>query len=122
LQTENRKRTIAARKKRVKLKNAPKPLKPRKCLTDTIMAPSKLAEPCHIARSARAQTRSQGPLEERKHHPLEIVDIDEISSLEEIPVRSTPILEEAPKPQIEAMKQYTPVAAHEPQHKEEETH
>jgi hypothetical protein len=62
------------------------------------MAPPKLAEPGHIVRSTRAQTRSQGPLEESEQQPSEIVDIDEIPSLEEIPVESTPILEEAPKP------------------------
>jgi hypothetical protein len=119
---ENRKRAIAARTNRVKPQSLPKPFKPHKRSTDTIMAPPKLAEPGHTARSTRAQTRSQGPPEESEQQPPEIVDIDEIPSPEEIPVESTPILEEAPKPQTEAMEQDTPAAAHEPQHKEEETH
>jgi hypothetical protein len=34
-----------------------------------------------------------------KQQPPEIVDIDEIPSPDEIPIESTPILEEVPKPQ-----------------------
>jgi hypothetical protein len=41
---------------------------------------------------------------------------------EEIPVESTPILEEILQPQTEAMEQDTPAAVHEPHNKEEETH
>jgi hypothetical protein len=86
------------------------------------MAPPKLVEPGHTTISIRAQTRSQGPLEESEQQPPEIVDIDKISSPKEIPVESTPILEETPKPQREAMEHDTPVATHEPWNKEEETH
>jgi hypothetical protein len=64
----------------------------------------------------------QGPQEESEQQPPKIVDIDEIPSPKEILVESTPIHEEALKPQIEAMEQDTPVVVHEPQHKEEETH
>jgi hypothetical protein len=86
------------------------------------MVPPKLAEPGHITKSTRAHTRLQGQPEESEQQPPEIVDIDEIPSPEEILVDSTPILEEASKPQIEAMEQDTPATSHEPQNKEEETH
>jgi hypothetical protein len=86
------------------------------------MAPPKLAEPGQTARSTRVQTRSRGPLEENEQQPPEIVDIDEIPSPEEIPVESTPILEEIQQPQTEAMKEDTPAVVQEPQNKEEETH
>jgi hypothetical protein len=92
LQKENRERATAARTNRVKPQSAPKPCKLNKCSSDTIMAQPKLTEPGQIARSTKAQTRSQGPLEESEQQPLEIVDIDKILLLEEIPVESTAIL------------------------------
>jgi hypothetical protein len=85
------------------------------------MAPPKLAEPGQTARSTRVQTRSRGPLEENEQQQPEIVDIDEIPSPEEIPVDSTPILEEIQQPQAEAMEQDTPAVVQEPQNKEAET-
>jgi hypothetical protein len=58
------------------------------------MAPPKPAEASQIARPTRVQTRSRGPLEENEQQQPEIIDIDEIPSLETLPVNSTPILEE----------------------------
>jgi hypothetical protein len=52
---------------------------------------------------------------------LEIVDIDEIPSLEMIPVNSTPILEEILYPQEEAMKEDTPSTTQQPQNEDAET-
>jgi hypothetical protein len=68
------------------------------------MAPPKLAEPSQTTRSTRVQTTSWGPLEENKQQSLEIINIDEISSPEEIPVESILILEEILQPQTEAME------------------
>jgi hypothetical protein len=46
------------------------------------------------ARPTKVQTRSRRPLEENEQQQPKIVNIDEIPSLEMIPVKSTPILEE----------------------------
>jgi hypothetical protein len=101
---ENRKSAIVARMNKVKPQISLNPFELNKCLKDTIMAPPKLAEPGQIARSTRVQTRSWGPLEENEQQQPEIVDIDEILSPEEIPVKSIPILEEILQPQTEAME------------------
>jgi hypothetical protein len=110
---ENKKRATTTRTNRVKPPSSLKTFELSKHSIDTIMAPPKIVEPGHTARSTRAQTRSRGPLEEREQPP-EIIDIDEISLPEEILVESTPILEEISQPQIKAMEQDTPKIVHEP--------
>jgi hypothetical protein len=71
------------------------------------MEPPKLAEPSQIIRPTRVQTRSQGPWEENKQQPTKIIDIEEIPSLEDIPLESVSIMEEIPH-QDEAMKEDMP--------------
>jgi hypothetical protein len=73
------------------------------------MAPPKPEEEIQSTRPTRVQTRLGGPLEENEQKQLEIIDIDEIPSLEMIPVSSTSILEEIQWPEAEAMKVDTPV-------------
>jgi hypothetical protein len=86
------------------------------------MTPPKLTEPSQIVRPTRVQTRSQGTREENEQRPLEIIDIDEIPSPEDVPVESTQIQEEILQPQEETMKEDTSVAAQELQNQAIGTH
>jgi hypothetical protein len=121
-QKKNGEREIAARMHRARSQSLSELFEPRKRLTDTSMAPPKLAEPSQTVRPTRVQTRSRGTREENDQQPPEIVDIDEIPSPEDIPVESTPIQEEIPQPQVETMKEDTPEAAQEPQNEAVGTH
>jgi hypothetical protein len=62
------------------------------------MAPPKQEETSQTAKRTRVQTRSRGPAEEGEQQSPEIVDIDEIPSLEMTSVNTTPILEETQQP------------------------
>jgi len=78
----------------VKPQSSPKPFELNKRSKNTIMEPLNLAKLGHIAISTRVQMRSLGSLEENEQQPPETIDIVEIPSPREIPLESTPILEE----------------------------
>jgi hypothetical protein len=121
LQKKNREKATIARMNRERPQSSPKPLKLRKSLTVTIMAPPKLAKPGQTTRLTRVQTRSRGPLEENEQQKPKIININEIPSPKEIPVDPTLILEDIQQPQVEAMEQDTPASLQELQNKEVET-
>jgi hypothetical protein len=118
---ENRERYIATRMNRERPQISPKSFEPRKCSTVITMAPPKPAEPGQTTRPTMVQTRSRGPLEENEQKQPEIIDINEIPSLEEILVNPTLILEEIQQPQAGTMKEDTPAETREPQNEEAET-
>jgi hypothetical protein len=65
------------------------------------MALPKQAEASLTTRKTRVHTRSRGQAEEGEQQPPEIVNVDEIPSLEKSLVHSTPILEEIQQPTLE---------------------
>jgi hypothetical protein len=84
------------------------------------MAPPNLTKPIQTVQPTRVQTRSRGIWEENNQQSSEIVDIDEIPSLEDIPVKSTPIQEEIPQPQVKTRKEDRSKAALEPQNEKQQ--
>ena len=58
------------------------------------MAPPKQAELTQTTRHSRFRTRAQVQSQESEQQPPEVVNVDEIPSLDTTPVNPTPILEE----------------------------